>query len=167
MNESLKMVLVLMIVSILSAVALTLVYELTYPIIQENKLGELKSALEEAIPNADNFNEMDLDYTGTHIIKSYKALKNNEIVGYAFLSETPGFQGYIKVLIGITEEKILNVIILEHTETPGLGSRITDKEFTNQFKDEKEYDSITGATISSTAIIDSVNEVKDYLKKLK
>lgn len=167
MNESIKMVLVLVAVSIVSAIALTIVYEFTYPIILENKLGELKSSLESVIPNADLFEEIDMDYLNTHITKSYKALESNQIVGYAFLLETPGYQGNIKLLVGTDKNEILNVVILEHTETPGLGSRITDEQFTGQFKGSEEFDAITGATVSSNAVINAVNEVKDYIKKIR
>ena len=49
---------------------------------------------------------------------------------------------------------------MEHLETPGLGARIEEEEFLDQFigKPEK-IDAITGATISSTAVIDTVEEL--------
>jgi len=170
MNETFKMILVLVAVSVISAIALTLVYEKTNPIIEENRKQELNSALYEVLPEADEFKEINFDFSGTNILRAFKGLRNNEIIGYVFLSETPGFQSYIKVLIGTDTEKIVNVKILEHLETPGLGSRITQKEFLLQFKNTeiktKEYDTITGATISSTAVVNSVKETEDYILKI-
>ena len=169
MNETIKMVLVLLIVSVISAVSLTLVYQKTSPIIEKNKQHELNVALKEILSEATKFEEINLDFSGTDIITAYKGLKNNEVIGYVFLSETPGFQGYIKVLVGTDTQQIINVKILEHLETPGLGSRITQQEFLKQFQNSEiiNYDSITGATISSSAVITSIKETQDYILKLR
>ena len=64
---------------------------------------------------------------------------------------------------------IKDLSILKQTETPGLGSRITESSFTDQFiglsvsevalkADNGRIDAITGATISSEAVVDTVRE---------
>jgi electron transport complex protein RnfG len=64
---------------------------------------------------------------------------------------------------------ISGVNIIRQSETPGLGTRIAEPEFTNQFsgkriedvrlrQDGGVIDAITGATISSRAITDIVHE---------
>jgi len=66
-----------------------------------------------------------------------------------------------------TEYKVTGVKIMSHAETPGLGAKITESAFTDQFigvaqsdlmlsKDGGAIDSITGATVSSVAIIDGI-----------
>ena len=65
---------------------------------------------------------------------------------------------------------------MKHSETPGLGALIVDPEFTNQFtdvgmenlmltNDGGKIDVITGATISSQAVIDALRGQVDDLKK--
>ena len=64
---------------------------------------------------------------------------------------------------------IKGVSILSQTETPGLGSMITESLFTDQFKelsasdialktDGGKIDAVTGATISSRAVVNAVKE---------
>ena len=169
MNETLRMVLTLTIVCVFSAVSLALVYEKTSPIIQENKVRELNSALKKVLPDAENFEEIYPALSG-NIKRVFKGLKNNEVIGYAFLSEAPGFQSFIKVLLGTDKEKITKVVVIEHLETPGLGERITEDDFLSQFRDKsmdyQKFDTITGATISSSAVISSVKETEDYITQM-
>jgi Na+-translocating ferredoxin:NAD+ oxidoreductase RnfG subunit len=63
--------------------------------------------------------------------------------------------------------QITGVEILYSNETPGIGEVIRSREFLDSFK-EKIPDAITGATVSSKALINGVEEkvecYKDYLK---
>ena len=168
MNETLKLAITLMVISVFSAAALAVVYEKTYPIIQANKIGKLNNALKEALP-AESFEEQE-PFEEKRIFKGFD--NENNQVGIAVLSPAPGFQSVIKVLIGIdTKTKTVTTIkILEHLETPGLGSRIEEPDFLGQFKqqglEKQDFDAITGATISSKAVIDSVKETADEIIKL-
>ena len=68
--------------------------------------------------------------------------------------------------------------VIEQKETPGLGSKIAEKKFAGQFvglnayqdqfklqKDGGEIDAVTGATISSRAVIDAVQKAVQTYKK--
>lgn len=84
-----------------------------------------------------------------------------------------GFGGNIKAMVGIDANgKIVNYSLLEHAETPGLGSKLTDwfkvkadirgaeigrKPFAVT-KDGGDYDAITAATISSRAFLNAINK---------
>ena len=170
MNETLKLAITLMVISVFSAAALAVVYEKTYPIIQANKVGKLNNALKEVLP-AEHYEEFKLDVVNAE--RSFKAFdKDDNQTGLIVLSPAPGFQSVIKVLIGIdTKTKTVTTIkILEHLETPGLGSRIEEPDFLGQFKqqglEKQDFDAITGATISSKAVIDSVKETANEIIKL-
>ena len=86
-----------------------------------------------------------------------------------------GYCGPIDMLVTIdSEDKIAKIRILEHSETAGVGARICEQDFLNQFKgktaDEviarKGVDAITGATISSGAVIEAAGKaVKVYLSR--
>lgn len=160
MNETTRMVLVLVVICILSAISLSITYEKTNPIIEERKQAELKAALNEVYPSED-YEEIDVpEKLLEKNVKQFFKAKN----GVILLIEQPGFQSNIKVLVGINtlKQEITRIKILEHLETPGLGSRITEPPFLAQFKnqklDQQKVDAITGATISSKAVIDAVRE---------
>tara|TARA_Y100000310_G_scaffold345648_1_gene467716 strand:- start:6366 stop:6818 length:453 start_codon:yes stop_codon:yes gene_type:complete len=139
------------------------------PIIEENKNNRLMAALKEVVPLADNFEEArDIEkFEGIEFI--FKGLKDNRIIGYAILSEASGYGGDIKILTGINiEVEITGIKIMEHLETPGLGARIEEREFLDQFTmgvdavteaTKPNIDAITGATVSSTAVISTVREL--------
>jgi len=86
-----------------------------------------------------------------------------------------GYCGPINMLVTIDSDgKIKNIKILKHNETAGVGARICEPNFLKQFSghtaDEvmarKGVDAITGATISTSAVIETVGKaVKEYLSR--
>jgi len=104
-------------------------------------------------------------------------------LGYSMAYEGNGFQGKIRVMVGLSPdlEKITKIEVLEQVETPGLGTKVTESHYKDQFKElitnpnlgwvkegtepkENEIVAITGATISSKSVVAIIN---DGLKKLK
>ncbi len=106
----------------------------------------------------------------------YRAQVEGE-TGYAFTVQSPGLWGTITGLIAINADgtRLLGIDFVEHSETPGLGGRIDEKTFQQQFRNEKissgpsgriavvsgqdtsssedsKVDAITGATRTSEAI---------------
>jgi len=170
MREEFRLTLTLVVICILSAVALSLAYEKTNLIIQENKDKQLKDALKDVLPSAESFEEIKLSSDGIKMV--FKGLDKGKVIGLVLLTEKAGFQSFIKTLIGIdlSTKEITNVKILEHLETPGLGSRIEENIFLTQFQKQpltgQKIDAITGATISSKAVIDSVKESTNEILRL-
>lgn len=98
-------------------------------------------------------------------------------VGYAIAAGEPGFQDVIELIFGYdpASGKLLGMKVLESKETPGLGDKIEkDSTFVRQFRaavtplvgvkpdrhtpgDAHQVDMITGATISSRAVIRIIN----------
>lgn len=103
---------------------------------------------------------------------------DGRFIGYAIPSDGPGFQDTISLLYGWRpgEGKIVGMEILDSRETPGLGDKIyKDAEFVANFSAlvpdpdivtvkkgtrsaPNEVDAITGATISSKAVVRIINE---------
>jgi len=101
-----------------------------------------------------------------------------EFVGYAMPAAGPGFQDTIAILYGYKpgEKLVVGMEVLESRETPGLGDKIyKDAEFVGAFSalsiepeivavkkgtksKPNEIDAITGATISSKAVVRIINE---------
>jgi electron transport complex protein RnfG len=92
------------------------------------------------------------------------------LMGFGFIQTGRGMWGDIQVAGGIDiDYRLISVIVLEQGETPGLGTRIVEKKFLNQFKgldaDEvklEKYggsvDAITGATVSSKAVTEIIRK---------
>lgn len=93
---------------------------------------------------------------------------------YVFIQSGAGLWGNITIAVGYDPaiERIMGFEVIDQNETPGLGGRITEPWFKEQFRgknlplktvpegiqaDENEFDAITGATNSSNAIRDIVN----------
>jgi electron transport complex protein RnfG len=104
-------------------------------------------------------------------------------VGVAIVGAKAGFQDVIRVIFGYDPDtgELLGMKVLESKETPGLGDKIEkDSVFVNQFirvatliqgvkkgrerGNDDEVVMITGATISSKAIIDIINMRVDELR---
>lgn len=112
-------------------------------------------------------------------IAVYVATRNDEVVGYAVETMSKqGFGGAISLMVGFAPEgKIINVNVLRQTETPGLGTKMTEegnpliRSIKGQLLEQKklvagklavrkdggDVDALTAATISSRAYVDAVN----------
>lgn len=157
-----------MVVCILASAGLAVVFNVTAERIKENERKELQLKLKEVLPGADRFEE-----TGERFI-GYKA---DAIIGTAVKLSPKGYSGPIRFLLGIDPSlKVLGIAILTHKETPGLGKKIENNKFRDQFagkgadklfltKDSPEgvIHAITAATISSRAVTKAVREaLKKY-----
>ena len=180
MKKSHHMILTLTLVGVFSSAALVGVFIYTEPLIKANQEKALKKAIFQVLPEVENFKTIT---KGKETI--YQGLDSaGHIVGYAFVGKGPGYQGIIKIMIGVDSsfEKTLNIEILESVETPGLGQKIDTPSFRHQFQGlhvipfiqlvKKEptapgkVQSITGATISSQTVVDIVNAAIARAKSL-
>ncbi|MDP8202407.1 MAG: FMN-binding protein [Candidatus Tenebribacter burtonii] len=122
----------------------------------------------------------------------YEYRQDSILMGYCFPISGSGLWGTIHALLAVTRDfgKIINIEIVDQNETPGLGGRITESWFKDQFKGkiliddnilnnfmliseneiakDNEIKQITGATASSKALVDMIYEdVKKYNLKLR
>jgi electron transport complex protein RnfG len=178
-----NMVMSLTLISLTASACLGFVYELTKEPIALSILNKKLNAIRQVTPEFDN-NPNDEMYrlpTGEgDSLDIYPAKKNGEIVGYAVNTYTSkGFSGNISLMAGFkTDGTILSITVLDHKETPGLGTKMTEPEFKEQFtgknpaeftlkvkKDGGPVDAITAATISSRAFCDAVQRAYNTLQK--
>ena len=160
-EDILKPVVVLTIICFVTAAALAYTNSVTAPIIAANNAGAADAARIEVLPDADAFTQ--IDYEGTGIVEIYVA---NNGAGYVITATQKGYGGEVPVMVAFNAEgTIENIRILENTETPGLGTKVEDASFTEQFIGLEareimlgaDIDNIAGATISVGAVIDAVN----------
>jgi len=106
-----------------------------------------------------------------------------EPAGYVFIRSGPGLWGEITAAVGFDTElaSLTGVDFLKQSETPGLGARISEKWFTEQFRGKKgpfttvgegepasesQFDAITGASITSNAVMSILNSTISQAKGL-
>ncbi|MCP3868127.1 MAG: FMN-binding protein [Gammaproteobacteria bacterium] len=184
---SVRLVLSLALAGLISGIAIIGVYEATLPTITANKARELREAVFKVLPGVARmqrleFIEGSLQPTEGGAVNDQTLYggytSNGDLVGYAIPADGPGFQDTIRLLYGYLpkERKIVGMEILESRETPGLGDKIYKDlvfvaNFSNLVPDPEiltvkkgtrsaanEVDAITGATISSKAVVRIINE---------
>jgi len=112
-----------------------------------------------------------------------KSEAGGEPAGYVFIRSGPGLWGEITAAVGFDTElaSLTGVDFLKQSETPGLGARISEKWFTEQFRGKKgpfttvgegepasesQFDAITGASITSNAVMSILNSTISQAKGL-
>ncbi|MDI6736214.1 MAG: RnfABCDGE type electron transport complex subunit G [bacterium] len=103
-----------------------------------------------------------------------------ETVGYVISYLAQGYCGGFWVMAGVNKEfKIVRISVMSNKETPGLGTKIEEDKFRNQFKGKgmenlevvktptaDKIQAITGATISSQAVTEAVKKGLEELKRI-
>lgn len=132
-------------------------------------LAEENLDLKEVLPQAASFTAV----KKSGEILYYKAQgPDGKLIGAVFEAKGKSYSE-IDTLVGMLKDGTLTAIkVLAQDETPGIGSRVTTPEFTDRFRniqDISQVQAITGATVSSQAVIDSVKkkaaEIKALLKE--
>ncbi|MFP3953399.1 MAG: RnfABCDGE type electron transport complex subunit G [Candidatus Bipolaricaulota bacterium] len=189
MKKELMMVSVLLLVATISAVVLGLVNVTTKPIIERNEAEVLRKAVLQSMEIASEpggIEEAFKDEVETKEINGRTVYLRYDDEGglenVAFAVSGSGFQGQIQALIALKPDMktIEGIEILNQQETPGLGARITEEDFLQQFKGKvidpeilivqggssgnSEVDAITGATRTSKAVQNIVNRNVDNVR---
>jgi electron transport complex protein RnfG len=184
--SSMRLVLTLAIAGLISGVAIIGIYETTLPTITANKARELREAVFKVLPGVTDMQP--LVYRDGALVVSEPAKdepvvyggygEDGTFIGYAMPGAGPGFQDTIALLYGYqpAEKRVVGMEILESRETPGLGDKIyKDMDFVDEFyalaiepeivavkkgtkTADNHVDAITGATISSKAVVRIINE---------
>ena len=197
MIDRIKMVLVLMIFAAVSATLLGWIQNYTKPIVEKNREVKLKQTV---------LNAFEIEYTDTSVLdifnKNVDVFAEENMTYYrCFTEETegrkiytgtavelsgPGFWAPIKIIVALSEdyETIIGFTVVEQEETPGLGGRMVEPWFIEQFKGKKvkpelriisnrqgdnpnEVDAITGATETSKALSRILNNgMQNFFKEL-
>jgi electron transport complex protein RnfG len=182
MNKVMQMLLVLTGIGIIAGGLLAMVDGWADPLIAANKKAETEAAIFRVQSEGKSYEALANAEFEVYKVKN----ENAEELGYALVYEGNGFQGKIRLICGLSKdlEKILALEILEQVETPGLGTKVTETPFTDQFKQLKtspninwvkgvppsepnEIQAITGATISSKAVVTIINSGIEKMKMLR
>ena len=185
--SSTRLVVTLALAGLISGIAIIGIYEATLPTITINKARELREAVFKVIPGVTQMQKLVYRngelIASTETKKDEQPVyggydDEGSFIGYAIPAAGPGFQDTIGLLYGYQPDRqlVTGMEVLESRETPGLGDKIyKDADFVASFKElmiepeivavkkgkksrPNEIDAITGATISSKAVVRIINE---------
>jgi Na+-translocating ferredoxin:NAD+ oxidoreductase subunit G len=181
----LNMVLTLLVVTAVASFTLASVYNLTKEPILQAREAARQAAIALVIPEFDELQMLRMmPSTGSDSLEFNLGFKEGELVGIAVATYTAmGYSGRIRAMVGFDPEgTIIDVVHLEHAETPGLGDKIekAKSDWSNQFRgfnpgeknlkvtaDGGDVDAITAATITSRAYSDAINRAYQTLSENK
>jgi electron transport complex protein RnfG len=165
-----KLILVLFLITAITALALGGVNYITFGLIAKRNEERTAEAMKEVLP-ADNYRNFGFDGV-------YEAEQSpGQTGGFVFEITSTGFGGEIQMVVGINmKREITGVSIVSMSESSGLGDNAKDAEWRAQFIGKSEalsvsgdggvIDALTGATITSRAVVDGVNEALDKFTEL-
>ncbi|HSV87523.1 MAG TPA: RnfABCDGE type electron transport complex subunit G [Bacteroidales bacterium] len=184
MESSFKnMVLTLLSVTLVSSFLLASVYNFTKEPISAAREAKRQQAISQVVPPFDRIETQ--IFPGYHegdSLEFHFAYMGEELVGIAVATyTTSGFSGLITAMVGFYPDgRIVDVVHLQHRETPGLGDKIEKgkSDWSNQFrgidprttdlrvtKDGGDIDGITAATITARAYSEAIQKAFDTLEK--
>jgi electron transport complex protein RnfG len=171
LNNKIYPIIFLSIIVFIAVLLLMLVNSFTQEKIIAEREAKVTNVLERIYPEMEDFELKD---------DIYIILKDGEPIGYSFIAVGKGYGGDINTIVGLDKDYLVKEIsVLSNTETPGLGTKILEAFFTDQFKglevqdvklskDGGKIDAISGATISSRAVTDSVRgAIEEKLEIIK
>jgi len=180
MKQALRITCVLTVVCLLSGFFLSFAYNKLSGKIEENQQQTIKKNVLALVENGAYMEEETSEGEKYYLIFN----KEKNLVGYAITEEGNGYQGKIKILVALKSDlnSLWGIQIIESQETPGLGAKINSTEFKNQFKgliiipqinltkkepeNHNEISAISGATISSRAVVKITNKAIKKLKRI-
>ena len=189
-------VVVLTTITIIAGVALSGVYSMTKDTIDAQKLAANLASFQVVVPEAESFKSdeaMDqaiaelnggvygTDFGRAYINEAYVGLDaSGNTAGYVIrATSSDGFDGDVSMAVGLNADGVINGIdFTELNETPGMGMRVADAEFKDQFNgrsvskftlnkaggstEEDQIDTVSGASTTSGAVVNAVNAALEF-----
>ncbi|MCL2764401.1 MAG: FMN-binding protein [Treponema sp.] len=161
-NDFILPVLVLSLICFVVSGALAFINSKTQPVIEAAAKERAEKARRDIIPQADDFELLEIEGLPKRITDVYRATNNT---GFVFMITTHGYAVEdIKLICGIDMDgKIIKTATLSQNETQGLGTPIFEQPHAGQYwnRDKNGIESIaaiTGATITSNAYKNGIRD---------
>jgi Na+-translocating ferredoxin:NAD+ oxidoreductase subunit G len=162
MTKIIKFALFLAIICGIAGGALAYVNAITYPIIQERKLAADKATLEQIFSNGE-FQLVENVKDETKLIEKLFEVKDQ---GYIYKLNVQGYKDIISMMVGFNQNgEIVKLVVLSVNDTPDIGTKVKDEEYTEKFTNKQltdSLDTISGATISSSAVVKAVDAARAH-----
>ncbi|MDL2310828.1 FMN-binding protein [Peptostreptococcaceae bacterium OttesenSCG-928-C18] len=196
MKNAIILAVKLFVITAVAAVLLAVVNGATSPIIETRAKKDYDDSLKIVFENADEFKSIeDMESDKKEELTKIKddnvniddivyAYSGGEVIGYVFKTiGKGGYGGDITFVIGVDKEthNITGYKVLEHSETKGFGSQVTEEPFIGSVvgksmdneivsaanpSSENEIQAISGTTISVTAILNGLNGAVNALAEV-
>lgn len=195
-NESIKNTISLMLITLVAGLLLGVVYEITKEPIAAEQQRAKEEAYKAVFADANSFEAVPFeeetvarelenngyDVTINEVMKVYD--KSGNAAGYVLtVTDHEGYGGDIQFAMGVTSDGVVNGIsFLSISETAGLGMKAAEESFAKQFANKQveafqytkngatadgEIDAISGATITTNAVVNGVNAGLFYIDTLE
>ena len=169
----LRLTVTLLLITGIVAAALAGVNAITKDAIAANQEKKTQDALAVVLPAVSGLNKQDVAAGAQMVSEIYVSGDS-----YAVKVTPGGFDGEITMMVGIQGGQVTGISVISHTETPGLGAvaaaqNAKGEAFRGQFVGQSgtlaigdQIDAMSGATITSTAVVTGVNAALDYVANL-
>lgn len=195
-NESIKDTIILTLITLIAGLLLGVVYEITKEPIAAEQQRAKEEAYKAVFADADSFEAVELevtkvkdelaangfDVTINEVMKVFD--KSGNAAGYVLtVTDHEGYGGDIQFAMGVQSDGTVNGLsFLAISETAGLGMKAAEEDFMSQFAGKKvdhfqytkngasvdgEVDAISGATITTNAVVNGVNAGIYYISTLE
>ena len=174
MGDIIKLAIRLFTFALVASVALAVTNEVTKGPIEAQKLASKMEALNTVLPGCEY---EQIEYEGisedSDLDELFVGKVGGEVQGYALTAAPQGYGGEIPITLGVSAEGyVTQVYVGALQETAGLGSRVGESEFKDQFIAiaadpdtlRDDVDTLSGATVSSTAFVNAVSDMLTYTK---
>lgn len=169
---------VLTLICLIVTAALVFTYQFTEPRIEAAKAAAADASRRQVLPEATEFIPVALTpelsaITGGVVSEISRGEADGQTVGWVFTCAAKGYGGNVVLMCGIDQDGLLTkIIIMEHSETPGLGTKVTDESYTSRFigttaETYDQVDGISGATYTSVALKTSIAAAFDIYEQVK
>ncbi|MBR4867909.1 MAG: FMN-binding protein [Clostridia bacterium] len=160
--------LALFLIGVVVTAALSVTNYITKDRIAAQEEQAIAESMNQLFPNA-TFDcvgaEMDSD------LMHYVATTNGKSVGHIIRTAAMGYKSKVEVLVAFDLQQTVSGVVVTHCadESPGIGQKVgTDQAFLSQYKGYQQgdkVDAITGATYSSDAVTQAVNQAITYMQQ--
>ncbi len=150
------------------------------PVIERNQAESARQTRLELLPGADDFTD-DTAAAGT-LAENEKArvvgiFTASNGTGYVFTVKSKSFGGDMTMMVGVAKDgAVTGVKVTEHADTPGVGTKDHDPGYLAQYigktalqsenvKKEADFDYITGASVTGTAVHEGVYAALQQFKE--
>lgn len=171
---------ILFVITAIVALMLSVSNSVTEDKIKENNFLAEQEARISVFPDASDFELLESSEEGI-VREIYSAKSQKGELGWCVSVASVGYNGEIQFIVGIDKSfKTTGLKVISMSETAGLGAKVGEEKFLSQFKGKDANDglsvrksgeassdeimAVTGATVSSTAIKNGINEAVNKIK---
>lgn len=174
MKETIKLGLILLVITAVSAGVLSVSNNLTKDKIAEIEMAGSLGSLKDIFGESKEFKALDqgqlneIIESNDAILEVFEVYEGDAISGFAIKTKSRGFGDTdLVIMTGFSNDgTVVGMRVLEHSETPSLGAKAEEAEFYEQFSGKStdgdiSVDSISGATVTTNGVLAGVNAARE------